>query len=338
MKKWTVMMIPHGKGATRNLSLSSFHIGVTIASFCILAFASTFTFQLYRHSRAQVRDLERTALRAAAQLQTARSSSVIQHIEGISPEEMAALESKYREEYKKSIDSITSKLNRLYELESQIRQVHEMPAKVRSSADYVRDGAGGVGGPAGALGEMVAPDGDELTRPSNWIYGLSQPSADLIIQEINLRIASLEELLVATAEKRERIACTPNILPTFDSRRRITSRFGNRKDPFSKRLQFHAGLDISATPKSPVLATAKGKVVKSQWDGEFGNCVIVDHGYGFKTLYGHLNKCLVQVGDTVTRGDKIGLLGTTGRSTGYHIHYEVYRNGKNIDPETTVVN
>ncbi len=336
MKKWTVMMIPHGKGATRNLSLSSFYIWALVASFCVLAFASTFTLQLYRNTRVQVRVLDDELERTTFQLRTARG--VVHRIEGISPDEVAAIETKYREDYKKSIDSITSKLNRLYELESQIREVHNLPAKVRSSSDYIRDGVGGSGGPPADLSEMVTPGDDELSRPSNWIYGLSEPSADLIIQEINLRVASLEELLVATAEKRERIACTPNVLPTFDSRRRISSRFGNRKDPFSKRLQFHAGLDISATPKSPVLATAKGVVVKSERDGELGNVVEIDHGYGFKTLYAHLDKLMVKAGDTVTRGDKIGLLGTTGRSTGYHVHYEVYKNGKNIDPETTVVN
>lgn len=334
MKKWTVMMIPHGKGATRNLSLSSFHIWVTVASFCVLAFASTFTFQLYRTSLARVDVLERQTF----QLRTATRGEVSRPVEGISPEELAAIESKYREDYKRSIDSITSKLNRLYELESQIREVHDLPAKVRSSSDYIRDGVGGVGGPPADLSEMVTPGDDELTRPSNWIYGLSQPSADLIIQEINLRVASLEELLTATAEKRERIACTPNILPTLDARRRISSRFGNHKDPFSKRLQFHAGLDISATPKSPVLATAKGTVVKSERDGDLGNVIEIDHGNGFRTLYAHLNKLLANVGDTVTRGDTIGLLGTTGRSTGYHVHYEVFKNGKNIDPESTVVN
>ncbi|HOD51360.1 MAG TPA: M23 family metallopeptidase [Candidatus Hydrogenedentes bacterium] len=332
MKKWTVMMIPHGKGATRNLSLCSFHLWLTVACFCVLAFASTFTFQLYRYSQAQVHELER----ATFQLRTA--GGVIHRIEGITPDELAAIESKYREDYKKSIDSITSKLNRLYELESQIREVHDLPAKVRSSADYIRDGVGGVGGPPADLSDMVASSGDELTRPSNWIYGLSEPSADLIIQEIDLRVASLQELLAATTEKRERIACTPNILPTVDPRRKLSSRFGNRKDPFSKRLQFHTGLDISAPAKSSVLATAKGKVMRAERDGDLGNIVEIDHGYGFRTLYAHLYKSVVEVGDIVMRGDKVGLVGTTGRSTGYHVHYEVYKNGKNIDPETTVVN
>lgn len=330
--KWTVMMIPQGTGTTRNLSLSSLHIWLTVTSFCVLAFTSTFTLQLYRHSRTQVHELERTAF----QLQTARGP--VHRIEGISPDELTAIETRYREEYRQSIDSITSKLNRLYELESQIRQVHDLPAKVRSSADYIRDGVGGVGGPPSDLSEMMTSGRDELMRPSNWIYGLSEPSADLIIQEINLRAESLEELLVATAEKRERIASTPNILPTLDARRRITSRFGNRRDPFSRRIQFHSGLDISATPRSPVLATAKGTVVKSEYDGHLGNVIEIDHGYGFLTLYGHLEKRLVNVGDAVVRGDTIGLLGTTGRSTGYHVHYEVHKNGKNIDPETTLVN
>ena len=88
MKKWTVMMIPHGKGATRNLSLSSFHIWVTVASFCVLAFASTFTFQLYRTSLARVDVLERQTF----QLRTATRGEVSRPVEGISPEELAAIE------------------------------------------------------------------------------------------------------------------------------------------------------------------------------------------------------------------------------------------------------
>ena len=87
MKKWTVMMIPHGKGATRNLSLCSFHLWLTVACFCVLAFASTFTFQLYRYSQAQVHELER----ATFQLRTA--GGVIHRIEGITPDELAAIES-----------------------------------------------------------------------------------------------------------------------------------------------------------------------------------------------------------------------------------------------------
>jgi len=330
-------MIPHGGGTTRNISMSALHLWLPVVFFSLLAFASTFSLQLYSQTSLRVEELELTAfqLRAAAkglpQLNTP-DGSVIPLAETL------ALDTKYREEYKQSIDSITSKLNRIYELEHRIREVHDLPAKVRSSTDYVRGGVGGgIGGPSGSLGS-VHEDSDELMRPSYWTYGMSEPSADLIIQEIGLRIKSLEELLVATAEKRERIACTPSILPSFSSRIRLTSRYGMRRNPFNRsKFRHHNGLDIAAPNRSPVVATAKGKVIRSTYDKYFGHFVEIDHGYGFRTLYGHLYKRKVEKGDLVSRGDTVGLLGNTGRSTGPHIHYEVHKNGKTIDPETTLV-
>ena len=163
MKKWTVMMIPHGKGATRNLSLSSFYIWALVASFCVLAFASTFTLQLYRNTRVQVRVLDDELERTTFQLRTARG--VVHRIEGISP-------MKWRPS-RPSTGKITrrasipySKLNRLYELESQIAK--STICRPRCGHPPTTSGTGWEARwTASDLSEMVTPGDDELSRPSN---------------------------------------------------------------------------------------------------------------------------------------------------------------------------
>jgi len=112
----------------------------------------------------------------------------------------------------------------------------------------------------------------------------------------------------------------------------ITSRYGKRRDPVNKRWAVHYGLDMAASKKSPVYVTAPGKVTFSGWKGNYGRFIVVNHGNGIETRYGHLHKALVKKGDTVDFRTKIGLVGNTGRSTGAHLHYEVRVNEKNVDP------
>ncbi|MGO4436210.1 peptidoglycan DD-metalloendopeptidase family protein [Rhizobium sp. RAF56] len=114
--------------------------------------------------------------------------------------------------------------------------------------------------------------------------------------------------------------------------REITSLFGNRKDPFFGRLALHTGVDFRFAPGEKVTATAPGKVISAGWAGGYGNMVEVDHGNGISTRYGHMTEILVKVGDTVKTGGIVGLAGSTGRSTGTHLHYEVREDGHPIDP------
>ncbi len=112
----------------------------------------------------------------------------------------------------------------------------------------------------------------------------------------------------------------------------VTSPFGNRKDPFFGTLALHTGTDFHFSPGEKIKATAPGKVVSAGWTGGYGNMVEIDHGDGISTRYGHMEQILVKVGDKVGAGDAIGLAGSTGRSTGTHLHYEVRENGRAIDP------
>jgi murein DD-endopeptidase MepM/ murein hydrolase activator NlpD len=112
----------------------------------------------------------------------------------------------------------------------------------------------------------------------------------------------------------------------------ITSRFGNRTDPFLGRLALHAGIDFRASTGTEIHSTGAGTVITAGRNGGYGNMVEIDHGNGLTTRYAHLSRVLVKVGDHVAASDPVGLSGTTGRSTGPHLHYEVRRDGKAIDP------
>src|SRR5262245_18485471 len=121
----------------------------------------------------------------------------------------------------------------------------------------------------------------------------------------------------------------PWIWPTYGW---LTGRFGGRSDPFTGEPAFHQGLDISTEKGQPVYATANGQVESASYTGEYGNLITVKHDFGLSTRYGHLSRFNVKPGTSVKRGDIIGYVGSTGRSTGAHLHYEILANGKLINP------
>ena len=146
-------------------------------------------------------------------------------------------------------------------------------------------------------------------------------------------LGSLERhLTVAQADvlQRAEVAqATPSIWPAMGW---LTSGFGVRSDPFTGRPASHLGLDISGNTGDPVYATADGKVQTAGRTGEYGNLVVVEHAFGLTTRYGHLSRIRVSVGAEVKRGDVIGYVGSTGRSTSSHLHYEVWANGRPVNP------
>ncbi len=114
---------------------------------------------------------------------------------------------------------------------------------------------------------------------------------------------------------------------------KINNEFGFRRNPFGGRTyEFHPGMDIDGERGENVMATASGTVIKASWQGGYGNMVEIDHGNGLTSRYGHLSKIGIEVGDAVTRGQIMGLIGSTGRSTGPHLHYELRLNDKPINP------
>jgi murein DD-endopeptidase MepM/ murein hydrolase activator NlpD len=192
----------------------------------------------------------------------------------------------------------------------------KLPAVVKSRA------MGGGTAAAAALGALPA-----LQSPEN-TFGLLRE----LLEGLESRLRSVQ----ADVDKRNALAAaTPSIWPAHGW---LTSRVGSRADPITGDLDFHPGLDISADHGSPVYATADGTVRHAQSQSGYGNLIIVDHGYGLETRYGHLSRYKVQTGEKVKRGDVLGYVGSTGRSTGAHLHYEVRLNGRLLNPLQLLLN
>ncbi|RPD48179.1 M23 family metallopeptidase [Paracnuella aquatica] len=145
---------------------------------------------------------------------------------------------------------------------------------------------------------------------------------------------SYKELDNLLLNKEKLIAATPAIQPVSNQDlNRIASGFGFRIDPIYKTIKMHAGLDFSAPQGTPIYATANGRVkIAGFSDGGYGNHVVINHGYGYETLYGHMVRIKARAGQQVKRGELIGYVGSTGKSTGPHLHYEVHKNGNKLDP------
>ncbi|WP_306016575.1 M23 family metallopeptidase [Oceanicaulis sp. MMSF_3324] len=148
----------------------------------------------------------------------------------------------------------------------------------------------------------------------------------------NARVARIANRLVESEQIETLLNHTPLGLP-IDGPFRETSRYGARIDPFTRRLAMHAGKDFAAFRNAPIVAPAPGEVVYAGWRAGYGRTVEVDHGYGFRTRYGHLHSIDVRRGDDVELGQRLGGMGSTGRSTGTHLHYEIWFRGEHIDPE-----
>ena len=213
--------------------------------------------------------------------------------------------------------------DKLEQVEKQLAEFEERTRRLSIVAGLtgVHDpGTGGVGGLTGAPLDPAA-------------------SSDLAATEI-VRRSSLLTTRLSLVEKRlstqaDQLSLTPTLAPTVGV---LTAGFGGRTDPFTGEREFHTGLDISTPVGNRVLAPGNGTVVKVGWENGYGRLIEIAHGFGINTFYGHLQGVRVAEGQRVRRGDPIGIVGTSGRSTGPHLHYEVRVEGKPVDPLAYVLN
>lgn len=157
---------------------------------------------------------------------------------------------------------------------------------------------------------------------------------DLITKELAVQSKSLDYILKLAKAKNNLLAAIPAIQPVRNENlKRMASGFGYRTDPFTKARKMHEGMDFTAKIGTPIFATGDGVVAKADNTvSGYGNHVVIRHGFGYETLYGHLSKYKCRAGQRVKRGDIIGLIGSTGRSEGPHLHYEVHKNGTAVNP------
>lgn len=157
---------------------------------------------------------------------------------------------------------------------------------------------------------------------------------DRLSAEATRQEQSLQELQAYFLDQRSLLASTPSMWP---ARGWVTSDFGQRVDPYTAERVMHAGLDIAGPHGERIISPSDGTVVFAGMEGGYGNVIVIDHGFGVKTRYGHLSRILVKAGQKVTRGAEIGAIGNTGRSTGPHLHYEVRVNGVPQNPRQFIL-
>lgn len=211
-------------------------------------------------------------------------------------------------------------------LETEVERLRMVDARVRSLVNLTESlrPAGRKGSAQTGIGGAETPQGAAARLDRLLDLRLGRLKADVLVD-----VADLEQVCEKLDSRRVFLESRPSIWPV---RGALSSGYGIRTSPFTETQVFHHGLDIFARPGTPVLAAAGGRVVRSGYEALLGNVVEVEHGFGYRTLYAHLSERLVDVGAVVDRGDPVGKVGNTGRTTGPHLHYEVHLNGLPVNP------
>ena len=252
------------------------------------------------HLRLYRKDLDKTALEA----ELLAKDQEIRH---------------YQRQIQKFAGDINSLKNRIVELNQIDRHIRRVAQMEQSDALF------GVGG---SSPEDINPNIHSKSKPARLIVAMHMQLKELESAAV-YQHASLNDLWEVVEERGNIMTYTPTIRPAEG---RISSHFGYRNSPFTGELEFHHGLDIANHPDTEILATAYGRIAFVGETAGFGKLILIDHGHGFKTLYAHMERTVAEQGASVKRGEVIGHMGSTGRSTGSHLHYEVRLNGVPVNP------
>jgi murein DD-endopeptidase MepM/ murein hydrolase activator NlpD len=227
-------------------------------------------------------------------------------------------------------EEIKTQIGEMQKLDEEVKQLTNPGSAAKKKTENIKTEIQDSGNQA--QGGPYVPVTDEAI---NQLADTTHESFTSLSKQMTQLFGTLEQTKQKVIVTLQLLKVTPTIWPV--DTRHITSSFGYRKDPFTYRPTFHNGYDIAGDANDPVYVTADGIVVSSGYDNLHGNNIIVNHTNGLRTWYMHLNKSLVSEGDHVSKGEKIGLLGSTGRSTGPHLHYEVKKDGVSIDPKPYLI-
>jgi peptidase M23-like protein len=295
-RRWTVMVIPHGAGASRSLSISFTALRlvggvcVVVAAFLLASVIGVLK-QSVDIARADRIDRENQAL----------------------AREVAVLGQK--------VGTLSDTLSVIAHRDEQVRLVAGLepldPGVQRA----------GIGGPAGAWSERdELLEGGQAGREAVRV----RLNLDALLRRANVLSTSFREAADSLQSHMQRLAATPSIMPTEGF---LSSNFSMvRYHPILHENRPHEGIDISAQYGTPIIAPAAGHITRVGWENGYGLTVEITHGYGVVTRYAHMSRTAVAVGQTVRRGDRLGFVGSTGLSTGPHLHYEVVVDGRATDP------
>lgn len=292
-KYFNFMYIPGNNAEVRNVRIRSAAALIVIAAFVVLVTTSVIMIVKYSGHM--------------------RDSHLFTELES----ENAALRGRIQT-FHYEIDELEKRMNNNFELQNRARMLAGLDP-IDSQVWQV-----GVGGP-----EPLMLESADITDSERILSNLDD-DLERMVRQSKLQLESYDEIIDILDQEKKVRDCTPSIRPLRGGY--LSSRFGRRMDPFTGRISRHTGIDYRARTGTQVMTTADGVVTMAKKNGSFGLMIEVNHGFGFKTRYAHLSKMLVRRGSRVKRGEIIGLVGNTGRSTGSHLHYEVMFKKARRDP------
>jgi len=296
-RRWTVMLVPHGSDGSKALSLSGAVVKLVAGVATILAasmLAATIGVVSHSVDLARSQRLERA--------NQALSSEVTR--------------------LGQRVGALSDTLAVIARRDEEMRLVAGLDPL---SPDVQR---AGIGGPAGPWPEreQLLTEGGTVGREAFSVH----TDVDALLRRANMLAESFREAAESIASHTQEMAAMPSIMPTMGF---LTSKFSFiRYHPILHENRPHEGIDITAAYNTKIIAPAAGRVIKVGWENGYGNMVVIDHGYGLETRYAHMSRYVARLGQAVKRGDLLGYVGSTGLSTGPHLHYEVLRDGRAVDP------
>ena len=295
-RRWTVMVVPHGSGVSRAVELSQTVVKAVVGISSVLVLLV-----LVLGSAAIARGVNITRSRA------------LEHENRLLADEIGRMREK--------LDGLRDTLNKFSQQEEELRLL----AGLTPTDPSVQQA--GIGGPQGAW-----PERDSLAASGNagQLVLAARVDVDAMIRRADLLVKSVSDAYDSLASHQTRFAATPSIMPTKGW---LTSAFAaERVHPILHLARPHEGIDVAAPMGAEIEAPAAGVVTDVRWEDGYGNMLTIDHGYGLVTRFAHCSRIFVVRGTRVKRGQKIALVGSTGLATGPHLHYEVWVNGKPVDP------
>lgn len=297
---FTIMVIPHTEEATYSLRLPFYLLQITVGLLVLCV--------------AGVSVLGYAYLKAAQQ---AEDASILRQINRAQQDE---------------IDALAVETQRMME---QIQIIDELVEMVTNKLDLEKVPNNEVLLPQSFQDPAIFGEAEPL---SNGRFYMTRSSAGGVLERAVANITFLQSIIPERSETLDtvgdyldRVNARPSIWPARGGR--VISGYGMRRIPYSRSgFQFHTGIDILAAYGSEVVATAEGEIVFTGYQGSYGNLVVIDHGYGYETYYAHLSGFAITAGEFVERGQVVGYMGASGRTTGTHLHYEVRHDGSPINP------
>lgn len=317
-RRYTLLIIPEHSGTSSRLSLTIVPFLLAGALFGLSVASAVILLVLRSEDALRIRTLHEELAAAADEYEASLADR---------EQSIALLQSEVRR-LTEEAGAVKRKLEELDRLEAEIEAIVELtlPGEKNGLISDAKSGVkplsyGGVGGENHPVEEA------ETTEAA------SQDSVQLMIslrheaESMRTRLAAKKEEAARVLEK---LRMLPIAWPTDSVR--ITSKFGLRSDPFTRKLARHSGIDIGGDYGDPVYAAGGGTVIESAYNRSRGHYIVIEHDSGYKSVYMHLRKRLVNEGQKVAQGDRIGLLGSSGRSTGPHLHFEIWKNDQAVDP------